>query len=170
MKCTNRLSNILLESAIIIFLVRLSLFFVHPHFNDWDGIVLIIILILVIQQFVLRSIITPVKIKIKRNNNKRDNIFLALAIFIFLIAVPILVIEAKTSGGGMRGLATILISIFLIFPIILIVYIPWIIWFLIQYIKFRKQAYIDNYKSFWITIILFVYVSIHWIIAFWQGY
>ena len=118
MKCTDKLCKIFFKAAIIIFFVRLSLFFVYPHFNDWDGIILIIFFVLVIQKLLLTSIFIPIKFK-----KKRDYIFLALATFIFLIALPILITEVKIPGGDMRGLATFLISIFIIFPIILIVFI-----------------------------------------------
>ncbi|MDA3838301.1 MAG: hypothetical protein PF574_04900 [Candidatus Delongbacteria bacterium] len=164
MKCTDKLCKIFLKAAIIIFIVRLLLLFVDSHFNDWDVIALVIVFVLVIQKLLLTSLFIPTKFK-----KRRDNIFLALSSFIYIVAIPILVQEAKIPGGDMRGLATFLISFLLIFPIILIVFIPWLFWFIIQCFKFRKKAYIDNFKSFWITITLFVYVIIHWIIAMWPG-
>ena len=100
----------------------------------------------------------------------RDFIFIGATSIILSWGISILMEELNLPGGDWRGLATIWLLVVVILPISILVFIPWNIWFLIQYIKYRNKAFENNIKPFWMTVLVFTYMIIHYVIVFWQEF
>lgn len=95
-----------------------------------------------------------------RNRIIRDIIFISATTIILLCGTSTLIQELNF-GGDLRGLSTIWLLVVVVLPITLLIYIPWNIWFLIQFIKYRNNAYKNNIIPLTMIGLVFIYLSIH---------